>query len=122
MSSFLNEGDYFESSNAAPKTNLLKTHAPSLDHLSIKKASLTFRAINHPLRQEMIRMIDTKGHVTVTELFVEMRLEQSVASQHLAILRRAGLVKKERDGKFMYYKLNLERLQLLNKMVTDLLK
>lgn len=122
MSSFLNEGDYLGSSNAAPKTNLLKTHAPALDHLSIKKASLTFRAINHPLRQEMIRMIDSKGHATVTELFVEMRLEQSVASQHLAILRRAGLVKKEREGKFMYYKLNLERLQLLNKMITDLLK
>jgi DNA-binding transcriptional ArsR family regulator len=37
-------------------------------------------------------------------------------------LRRAGLVKKERDGKFMYYKLNLEKLQLLSKIVTDLLK
>jgi hypothetical protein len=122
MSSFLQEGDYLKSSNAAPKTDFLKTHAPALDHLSIKKASLTFRAINHPLRQEMIRMIDSKGHVTVTELFVEMRLEQSVASQHLAILRRAGLVKKERDGKFMYYKLNLEKLQLLSKIVTDLLK
>jgi DNA-binding transcriptional ArsR family regulator len=122
MSSFLQEGDYPQSSNTAPKTNLLKTLAPSLDHLNIKKASLTFRAINHPLRQDMIRMIDSKGHVTVTELFVEMRLEQSVASQHLAILRRAGLVKKERDGKFMYYKLNLEKLQLLNKMITELLK
>jgi len=122
MSSFLQEGDYLKSSNAAPKTDFLKTHAPALDHLSIKKASLTFRAINHPLRQEMIRMIDSKGHATVTELFVEMRLEQSVASQHLAILRRAGLVKKEREGKFMYYKLNLEKLELLNKLVTDLLK
>jgi len=104
------------------KQILLKTHAPSLDQLSIKKASLTFRAINHPLRQDMIRMIDSKGQVTVTELFVEMRLEQSVASQHLAILRRAGIVKKEREGKYMYYKLNLERLQLLNKIISDLLK
>ena len=108
--------------NTVQKKDFLKTHAPSLDHLSIKKASLTFRAINHPLRQEMIRMIDSKGNATVTELFVEMRLEQSVASQHLAILRRALLVKKIRDGKFMYYMLNLERLELLNKMVTDLLK
>ena len=122
MASFLREGDYLQSSNTAPKSDLLKTRAPSLDLLSIKKASLTFRAINHPLRQEMIRMIDSKGHTTVTELFIEMRLKQSVASQHLAILRRAGLVKKIRDGKFMYYKLNLERLELLNKMVTDLLK
>ncbi len=121
MPSFFHEGDSLYP-NTAPKKDLLKTHAPSLDLLSIKKAALTFRAINHPLRQEMIRMIDSKGHATVTELFVEMRLEQSVASQHLAILRRALLVKKIRDGKFMYYKLNLERLELLNKMVTDLLK
>ncbi len=121
MPSFFHEGDSLHA-NTAPKKDLLKTHAPSLDLQSIKKAALTFRAINHPLRQEMIRMIDSKGHATVTELFVEMRLEQSVASQHLAILRRALLVKKIRDGKFMYYKLNLERLELLNKMVTDLLK
>lgn len=104
-----------------PKTNLLKSHAPSLNHLSIKKAALTFRAINHPLRQEMIQMIDSKGHVTVTDIFIEMRLEQSVASQHLAILRRAGIVKPERDGKFMYYKLNLTKIELLNKLITDLL-
>jgi len=119
MPNFLQE-DY-SNSNAAPKTNLLKSLAPSLNHLSIKKAALTFRAINHPLRQDMIKLIDSKGHVSVTDLFVEMRLEQSVASQHLAILRRAGIVKPEREGKFMYYKLNIEKIQLLNQLVTDLL-
>jgi DNA-binding transcriptional ArsR family regulator len=51
-----------------------------------------------------------------------MRLEQSVASQHLAILRRAGIVLPERDGKFMHYKLNIERLQIINQMINDLLK
>jgi DNA-binding transcriptional ArsR family regulator len=120
MSEILQEND-LQPFNPAPKTDVLRTQAPALDQLSIKKASLTFRAINHPLRLEMIRMIDSKGHATVTELFIEMRLEQSVASQHLAILRRAGIVKKIRDGKFMYYKLNLEKLQLLNKIITDLL-
>lgn len=105
-----------------PQTQQLSTIAPILDHLSIKKASLVFRAINHPLRQDMIRMIDEKGHTTVTEIFVEMRLEQSVASQHLAILRRAGIVVPERDGKFVYYKLNAERLGLLNQIISDLLR
>jgi DNA-binding transcriptional ArsR family regulator len=55
-------------------------------------------------------------------MFVEMRLEQSVASQHLAILRRAGIVKTEREGKYMYYSLNLNKLQLLNQLINDLLK
>lgn len=108
--------------SSPPKTNQLSAIAPSLDHLSIKKASLVFRAMNHQLRQEMIKMIDKNGHVTVTDIFVEMRLEQSVASQHLAILRRAGIVVPERDGKFVYYKLNTDRLSMINKMIQDLLR
>jgi DNA-binding transcriptional ArsR family regulator len=106
---------------APPKNNQLPSIAPSLDHLSIKKASLVFRAMTHQLRQEMIRMIDNKGQVTVTDIFVEMRLEQSVASQHLAILRRAGIVVAERDGKFVYYKLNADRLILINRIIQELL-
>jgi DNA-binding transcriptional ArsR family regulator len=115
-------GDQFGQQSPFIKPNQLQTKAPSLDHLTIKKASLVFRAINHKLRQDMIKLIDKKGQATVTEIFVDLRLEQSVASQHLAILRRAGIVNTEREGKYMYYKLNLDRLGLINQMVTDLLK
>ncbi|MFN7278812.1 MAG: ArsR/SmtB family transcription factor, partial [bacterium] len=48
-------------------------------------------------------------------------LEQSVASQHLAILRRAGIVKAERDGKFIYYRINEERVLRINEFVDTLL-
>ena len=92
------------------------------DFHEVRKASLIFRALNHKLRQQMLLILLERKELTVSELFHLLKLEQSVASQHLAILRRAGLVKKERDGKFMYYKLNLEKLQLLNKMITELLK
>ena len=121
MSDFLRE-ENDATTTSSLKTNHLKSAAPSLNHLNIKKAGLILRAINHKLRQEIVQFIDGKGQVTVTEIFVEMRMEQSVASQHLAILRRAGIVKTKREGKFMYYSLNLERLDLLNQMVTDLLK
>ena len=121
MSEF-SKGNQFGQPNFLIKPNQLPTKAPSLDYLTIKKASLVFRAINHKLRQEMIRLIDKRGQATVTEIFVDLRLEQSVASQHLAILRRAGIVLTERDGKFMYYKLNLDRLEMMNHMITDLLK
>jgi DNA-binding transcriptional ArsR family regulator len=60
------------------------------------------------------------GRMTVTEIYVKLRLEQSVASQHLAILRKAGFVKTDRDGKFIYYSVNAERLDELNKFVKDL--
>jgi DNA-binding transcriptional ArsR family regulator len=79
------------------------------------------RALNHKLRQQMVKMLDEKQRMTVTEIYVALRLEQSVASQHLAILRRAGIVKTERDGKFIYYHVNYDRLDQINQLISELL-
>lgn len=92
-----------------------------VDLLNVKKASLILRAINHKLRQHILKLIDEQGRITVTEIYVKLRLEQSVASQHLAILRKAGFVKTERDGKFIYYTVNTARLEELNQFVESLL-
>jgi DNA-binding transcriptional ArsR family regulator len=92
-----------------------------VDLLNVKKAALTLRAVNHKLRQQILKLIDEHGKMTVTELYVKLRLEQSVASQHLAILRKAGFVNTERDGKFIYYSVNANRLEELNRFVQELL-
>ena len=95
--------------------NILK-----LDLVNLKKASLVLRSVNHKLRQQILKLIDEHGKMTVTEIYVKLRLEQSVASQHLAILRKAGFVKTDRDGKFIYYSVNTTRLEELDKFVRDL--
>jgi ArsR family transcriptional regulator, virulence genes transcriptional regulator len=92
----------------------------NVDLYNLKKAAMVLRAINHKLRQQILKLIDESGKMTVTEIYVKLRLEQSVASQHLAILRKAGFVKTERDGKFIYYSVNTERLEELNRFVKDL--
>lgn len=93
-----------------------------IDALQLKKAALIFRAINHKLRQQIIKFINQHGKITVTQIYVKLRLEQSVASQHLAILRKAGFVNTERDGKFIYYSVNHERLSEIHKVSHELLK
>ena len=103
--------------NTAPENG----SALRVDLLSVKKASLVLRAINHKLRQQILKLIDEQGRITVTEIYVKLRLEQSVASQHLAILRKAGFVKTERDGKFIYYTVNTRRIAEMNKFVDSLL-
>ena len=92
-----------------------------VDLLNVKKAGLILRAVNHKLRQQILKMIDEHGRITVTELYVKLRMEQSVASQHLAILRKAGFVKTVRDGKFIFYSVNTDRLKELNRFVEELL-
>lgn len=93
----------------------------TVDTLAVKKAALILRAFNHKLRQQILKLIDTQEKITVTEIYVKLRIEQSVASQHLAILRKAEFVKTERDGKFIYYTVNTDRMKELNKFVNDLL-
>lgn len=91
-----------------------------LDFLHLKKSAMVLRALNHKLRQQMIKLLDESDKMTVTEIYVKLRLEQSVASQHLAILRRAGIVITKRDGKFIYYAINYSRVAEVNQFVEDL--
>jgi DNA-binding transcriptional ArsR family regulator len=91
-----------------------------INYHNLKKAALVLRALNHKLRQQILMLIETEKKITVTEIYVRLRLEQSVASQHLAILRRAGIVTTQRDGKFIYYTVNYARIDEINRVVEDL--
>lgn len=93
-----------------------------IDVIQLKKAALILRAVNHKLRQQMMRLLHQHGKMTVTEIYVKLRLEQSVASQHLAILRKAGFVSTVRDGKFIFYSVNYDRLDQVHRFVHELLK
>ncbi len=92
-----------------------------IDYHAVKKAALILRSINHKLRQQIVQLINEHGQMTVTEIYIKLRLEQSVASQHLAILRRSNIVKTTREGKFIWYSVSHERLNEIEKFVTDLL-
>jgi ArsR family transcriptional regulator, virulence genes transcriptional regulator len=91
-----------------------------IDYQNIKKAALILRAFNNKLRQQVIKTIHENIRLTVTQLYINLRLEQSVASQHLAILRKAGIVLAERDGKFIFYTINPHRIGEINKFVKNL--
>ena len=109
--------------NYSLELNTVSQNGTSLkvDLLKVKKAALILRAVNHKLRQQILQQINEHGKMTVTELYIKLRLEQSVASQHLAVLRKAGFVKTDREGKFIYYSVNTSRMEELNKFIGDLL-
>lgn len=91
-----------------------------LDYAELRKAVLVLRAINHKLRQRIIDLLEEHESMTVTDIYIKLRLEQSVASQHLAILRRAGVVRTERQGKFINYSIDKNRLAEISKLVEEL--
>lgn len=92
----------------------------TLDYAELRKAVLVLRAVNHKLRQQIIDLLEENQQMTVTELYVKLRLEQSVASQHLAILRRAGVVVTSRQGKYIFYSVDKDRLSQISRLVEEL--
>ena len=92
-----------------------------INTIELKKAAMIYRAINHNLRQDIVRLIHNSGGITVTEIYRKLNLEQSVASQHLAILRRAGFVRTERDRRFIYYKVNYDAFKNIEEQSNRLL-
>jgi DNA-binding transcriptional ArsR family regulator len=93
----------------------------NIDYQKIRKSAAVLRALNHILRQQMIRIIKENNEITVTDLYVKLRLEQSVASQHLAILRQAGIVDTLRKGKCIYYSINVARIEAIQNFMNQLL-
>ena len=93
-----------------------------IDNGELKQTASVFRAINHGLRQSMLKMLDEQKRMNVTDIYTRLKLEQSVASQHLAILRRAGIVKTERESKEIYYSVNKPRLAHVEKIIEELVR
>ncbi|HEV8081169.1 MAG TPA: metalloregulator ArsR/SmtB family transcription factor [Chitinophagaceae bacterium] len=96
------------------------TNTLPINYYHVKKAALVLRSLNHKLRQQIIKIINEHNKLTVTEIYVKLMLEQSVASQHLAILRKAGIVSTKRESKFIYYTINKKRLAAIEDFVSKL--
>jgi DNA-binding transcriptional ArsR family regulator len=92
-----------------------------VDAIEIKKAVLILRAVNHKLRQQMLTLLHANKRMNVTDLYVKLQLEQSVASQHLAILRKAGFVLAERNQKNIFYSVNYGRLKQVEQLAEQIL-
>lgn len=73
------------------------------------------RALAHPLRIQMILYLDEQEAACVNNIFEALEIKQAVASQHLRVLRQADLVYTQRQGKFIYYALQYERIELAAK-------
>jgi len=78
----------------------------------IEGSARMLKAMAHPVRVKILSLLEEKK-LSVTEIYEQLGLEQSVVSHHLGILRDKGVLKAERDGKNVYYCLRDEVLALV---------
>jgi DNA-binding transcriptional ArsR family regulator len=70
----------------------------------VTHADETFRAVSHPVRRAILDSL-ARGERTAGELCGLFDVSQPAVSQHLAVLREAGLVRARREGKQQVYEL-----------------
>lgn len=76
------------------------------------KAEL-FKSLGHPVRIRALELLAERDHA-VHELLEQIDVEQSGLSQHLAVLRRTGLVRQQRvGGQVVYSLIGVEAVGLL---------
>ena len=86
----------------------------------LRQSSNIFRALAHPLRMRIVSVIWNKDAVCVNEIFEALGIEQSLASQHLRILRQAQLVTTRREGKFIYYTVDQNKMLAVRRALLHL--
>jgi DNA-binding transcriptional ArsR family regulator len=71
-------------------------------------------AISHPGRRALLRLV-VERELPVGELAARTGLSQPAASQHLKVLRDAGLVRGRVDGRRRLYRVDDEGLERLRR-------
>lgn len=80
------------------------------DYAVMKQAAISLRAMNHKDRQKILELLDLKGELPVTTIYSKMRLEQSLTSAYLGLMRKANLVTVRKDGQQRFYAVNYGKI------------
>lgn len=79
-----------------------------------------FRALGHPVRVRILQLL-RDGEMTVGALQAELDLDSSGTSQHLAALRKQGLVSSRRDGTSVHYSVKDDRTLMLLQLAKEII-
>lgn len=78
------------------------------------------KALAHPKRLEMLDLL-SEDELAVEVIAEHVGLQKSNVSQHLAVLRRVGLVATRKEGLYVYYRLADQRITGVCNLLREIL-
>ncbi|MBQ1264064.1 MAG: winged helix-turn-helix transcriptional regulator [Oscillospiraceae bacterium] len=79
----------------------------------------TLRALADPIRREILNLLK-RGRLSAGEISGHFLVTDAAISRHLSVLKDADLIRDEREGKYIYYELNVSVLEEIMLWITDL--
>lgn len=75
------------------------------------------KALGHPMRVRLLRLLAERRSCQCSELVAELLISQATVSEHLKVLKEAGLVRGEVDGLRVCYCGSTERLERFSELL-----
>jgi ArsR family transcriptional regulator len=88
--------------------------------LDTDRLSAMLKALGHPVRLEIVQILAERGEASCIDFTRHAGLAQSTVSQHLRVLREAGLIKQCGPGPRSGYCISKEALVWLKQAVVAL--
>jgi DNA-binding transcriptional ArsR family regulator len=79
-----------------------------------------FKVLSDPTRLRLVKLLGGGQSLCVNALAKRLGVTQSAVSQHLRVLRQAGLVAGDRQGSFIHYALRTDRLETYRKRIAKI--
>ena len=79
-----------------------------------------FHALSEPIRIQIIELLKNVGELCVSDIAHRLGINQSKLSFHLKILNQSGLVTTRRQGRYIYYSLNLDKFSVLEDYLSQM--
>ena len=78
----------------------------------------TFKALSDPTRREILNLLK-RGDLSAGEIADRFDMTAATISHHLSVLKQADLILDRREGKYIYYQLNLSVFEELLSWLKD---
>ena len=65
-----------------------------------------FKCLSDPTRLDILKLVMAQHNICVCELTEQLQLNQPKISRHLALLRNLSILLDQREGQWVYYRLN----------------
>ena len=79
------------------------------------------KALGHPTRMQIMTLLWKKNNRTCGEIVALIPLAQSTISKHLLELKKANLLNVKNEGKKTIYSIEVDKIQILKKYLTNYL-
>jgi ArsR family transcriptional regulator len=84
-----------------------------LDEASAERLAASLRVVADPARLRLLSLIGASGEVCACDLTETLGLSQPTVSHHLKVLTEAGLLDREQRGRWAFFRLQPEPIELL---------